>query len=230
MSNTNTTPTPEDVQRLQAALSKEREEHKATRSQLLAPLRSTLRLPEDAPLDTITATLTARLGDIDTQVGAKTAALATERDAAVADAAKVRAEWNTHRIDTAIQSALTKSGIRPECIEDASTILRGTLEATDKGVVTKTAAGIVPGQTVDQFIVGQLRSMRPHYWPTSVGGGAKGAGGLPLGAGVDLSGFKTGNLTKQFAAIGTYGERAVVDALRRSGIPAPAWLLRGAAR
>jgi len=133
MSDTNPTPTPEDIQRLQTALDKERSEHRATRSQLLAPFRSTLGLPEDAPLDTITATLTERLGDIEAQVSTKTAGIAAERDAAVADAAKVRAEWNAHRIDTAIQSALTKSGIRPECMDDASAILRGALEATDKG-------------------------------------------------------------------------------------------------
>lgn len=37
--------------------------------------------------------------------------------------------------------------------------------------------GAIPGQSVEFFTVSQLRQMRPHYWPTSVGGGARGASG-----------------------------------------------------
>jgi hypothetical protein len=228
------TPTVDDlqasVQRLQTALNREREDHKATKAQQLAPVRTALGLPEDAPLDTITTTLSQRLGDIDAQVNAKTENIAAERDAAVAEAAKVRDEWNAHRIDAAVQLALQTSGIRPECFADATTILRGALEATEKGVVrTKAAPNIVPGQTPEQFIAGQLKSLRPHYWPTSVGGGARGGGVHPTTGG-DTSAFRTGNVTGMMAYIARHGERAAIEACRRSGVPVPSFLRGAVAR
>jgi hypothetical protein len=215
------------VERLKAALKAEREAHRATKAKLLAPVRAALGLPDDAPLDSITATVTARIADVDAQLAERTAALTAERDQARAEADKIKVEWNAHRLDTAIHAALTKSGVKPECMEDATTILRGVLEVDGTGAVrTKAAAGVLPGLSPDQFIVGQLRSMRPHYWPTSVGGGSKGGGAIPS-AGVDVSAFKGGTLTDQMALIGRVGEKAVIDALRRSGIAAPAWLKGG---
>lgn len=84
-----------------------------------------------------------------------------------------------------------------------------------------------PGANAEAWIVAELRAKRPHWWPLSSGGGAKGAGGLPPSAGVDLLGFRSGNVTAMMSAIGTDGEAAVLRALRQSGIPAPAWLAKG---
>src|SRR5690606_33933857 len=83
------------VAKLKEALDKERAEHKATKAQLLAPVRAALGLPDDAPLDSIIA----RIADVDAQLTERTAALTAERDAARSEADRIKAERNTERID-----------------------------------------------------------------------------------------------------------------------------------
>jgi hypothetical protein len=186
---------------------------------LLNQFAKALGLGDDATPDTILATLTTRLGDADK--------ITTERDAAVAEVAKIKGEANTARVEAEIKAAVTKAGIFAHSTDDAATILRGVLEVTDKGVVTKAAPNVVPGQTAEQFIVGQLRTLRPHYWPTSVGAGAKGAG-YAAHAGPDVSCFEPGGrLTDQMSVVGRAGEQATIEACRRAGIMPPAWLTGG---
>ncbi len=140
------------------------------------------------------------------------------------------AERDGERMDAEIRHALGKSGIIAQNTDDAAAILRGVLEVKEGRVVTKAAPNVVPGQTVEQFIVGQLRSLRPHYWPASAGAGAKGGGPIPS-AGADVSCFKPGGtLTDQMAVVARVGERAVIDSLRRAGIVPPAWLTKGGGR
>lgn len=151
-----------------------------------------------------------------------------ERDEAKTRADTIAAERNAERMDAEIRHALGKAGISAQNTDDAAAILRGVLEVTDKGVVTKTAPNVVPGQTPEQFIAGQLRTLRPHYWPLSKGAGAKGAGYAPH-AGADASCFREGGtLTAQMALVARVGERAAIEACRRSGIVPPAWLTGGA--
>ncbi|MCC6230046.1 MAG: hypothetical protein IT432_12580 [Phycisphaerales bacterium] len=160
---------------------------------------------------------------------ARAAEVAKERDDAKTRANTIAAERNTEKMDAEIRSAVTKAGIFAQSTDDATAILRGVLEVTDKGEVrTKAAPNVVPGQTVEQFIAGQLKTMRPHYWPTSIGGGAKG-GGFAAHAGPDVSCFKPGGtLTAQYALVARVGERAALEACRRSGIVPPPWLIGGA--
>lgn len=153
-----------------------------------------------------------------------------ERDEAKTRADTIAAERNAERMDAEIRHALGKAGISAQNTDDAAAILRGVLEVTDKGVVTKAAPNVVPGQTPEQFIAGQLRTLRPHYWPLSIGAGAKGAGHAPH-AGADASCFREGGtLTAQMALVARVGERAAIEACRRSGIVPPAWLTNGGAR
>lgn len=153
-----------------------------------------------------------------------------ERDEAKTRADTIAAERNAERMDAEIRHALGKAGISAQNTDDAAAILRGVLEVTDKGVVTKAAPNVVPGQTPEQFIAGQLKTMRPHYWPLSQGAGAKGAG-HSAHAGADASCFREGGtLTAQMALVARVGERAAIEACRRSGIVPPAWLTNGGAR
>jgi hypothetical protein len=172
--------------------------------------------------ETVLTTLGTRLGDA--------AKITTERDAAVAEVTKIKADANAARVESEITASLGRSGIIPHNSADAATILRGVLEVTDKGVVTKAAPNVVPGQTPEQFIASQLRGMRPHYWPASQGGGAKGAGHAAHASGPDASCFKTGNVTAMMNYIGTHGEQAAIAACRRAGIVPPSWLVKGGGR
>lgn len=226
MSDTSTTTTDstdadaQSVAKLTAALKAEREAHKATRAQYLAPIRSALGLDDTAGLDAVTSALSTRLGDTDKLVAERTAALTAERDAAQASAASLQAERNSDRIDHAITAALARSGIKPECADDAAAHCRAVLGVNDKGeVCTVAAPGVVPGMTADQWIIGQLRAMRAHYWPLSTGGGARG-GSLPVGNAGNDSCFKPGptwSVSRQFAFESQYGAAAARQARKRWG-------------
>lgn len=153
-----------------------------------------------------------------------------ERDEAKTRANTIAAERDGERLDAEIRHALGKSGIIAQNIDDATTILRGVLEVKEGRVVTKAAPNVVPGQSPEQFIAGQLQSMRPHYWPLSRGAGAKGAGHTPH-AGADVSCFRDGGtLTAQMALVARVGEQAAIEACRRAGIMPPAWLANGGGR
>lgn len=150
-----------------------------------------------------------------------------ERDEAKTRADSIAAERDTVRLDAEIRNALGKSGIIAQNTEDATAILRGVLEVKEGRVVTKAAPNVVPGQTPEQFIAGQLRSLRPHYWPLSQGGGAKGAGHAAH-PGADVSCFREGGrLTDQMAVVARVGERGTIEACRRAGIVPPPWLIGG---
>lgn len=220
------TPTVDELQasvsRLEKALAAERDAHKSTRAGFLAPVRAALGLGDDAALDAVTAALSTRLGDADKIVAERTNALTAERDSARAELEQIRAERNAERTERAIGDALAKSGIIAHNADDAASILRGVLEVTDKGEVrTKAAPNIVPGQTPEQFIAGQLRTLRPHYWPASVGGGAKGTGTMPTPNLGNDSCFDPRspqfNVTAQFQYEARFGKAAADAALKKYG-------------
>lgn len=212
--DTNTEET--SVQKLKSALDKEREAHKASRAELLGPIRKALQLADTASLDEITKAL----GDINGHITAKTTDITAERDAAVAKATKIEGERNAERIEAAIQAGLSKSGMIEQHYEDAASIIRGVVEVNKDGkVTTKAALNIVAGQSVDQFMW-QLRSMRGFYWPMSIGGGSKG-NTKPLDSHGDGSMFdpKSANysLTRQFAAEAVHGKAWADEQIKRYG-------------
>lgn len=163
----------------------------------------------------------------DTAVLSALGTVTTQRDEAVANAEKITTERNAEKIDAAVALALGKSGIIAQNADDAAAIIKAALEVNKDGrVVTKTAPNVVPGQTPEQFIAGQLKTMRPHYWPLSAGGGVTG-GGVPV-FGVNVDCFKPGGrLTDQYALVSSLGEKAVIEGCRRAGIVPPAWLTGG---
>jgi hypothetical protein len=132
-------------------------------------------------------------------------------------------ERKAEKLEAAIDAGLRRSGVKPECLEDARTILRGALEVNEKGeVVTKTAPNVIPGQSVEWFTVSQLRTMRPHYWPLSVSTSRPARGGNGGGDSTgDISCFDPKhanyNLTSQGAYLRTHGREAFDRARARFG-------------
>tara|TARA_R110002096_G_scaffold344921_7_gene538206 strand:+ start:172404 stop:173111 length:708 start_codon:yes stop_codon:yes gene_type:complete len=221
--NDNATPPNNDaasVEKLQAALKAEREAHKATKAQYLAPVREALTLGDDASLDDITAALTTRLGEVDAQLKERTDALTTERDDAIARAEKIEDEWAADKITAALGSAFASSGADKQNAADFMALATPLFTVADDGrtVTRDDAPGVVPGLDPDQWIVSQLRSARPHWWALSVGGGAKGGGGIPSGMG-DTSCFDPRSakfsVTAQFAYESHYGRAAADAAIAR---------------
>lgn len=176
-------------------------------------------LSPDASVDEVATHLGGRLDDIDGQVTAKTATLTAERDAARADADKIKADRAAERVDSAISAALAKSAMIQANTPDAMNLLRPLFHVDDKGNVTTRGGdtGEPAGVTPEQFVAARLGALRSHWFPGSVSGGARGggAGTNPLG---DTSMFDPRSpkfsVTKQFAYEHQFGA-AAADAARR---------------
>ncbi|MCC6676407.1 MAG: hypothetical protein IT436_04625 [Phycisphaerales bacterium] len=205
--NTEATPTVEELQtsvaKLTKALESEREAHKTTRGEL-------------AGLSAL-----AGKGDLEKVIGERLAPVAKERDDARAKLADVESRWAGEKVDRSLSDSLSRSGMIADNAADALALARPLFALSDKGeVVTKAdAAGVIPGASPDQWIVAQLRTLRPHWWPKSVGGGATG-GARPAGSAADDSCFKPGatwNLTAQAQFERRHGTRAAETAARRYG-------------
>lgn len=215
-----TTDTNADVAKLQAALKAERDAHTETKrvhGEFRTAILTPLGLPDNAPAETITA----RIGDVEKTVTDRTAALTTERDEARTRLANVESRWAGEKVDRALSDALTRSGMIADNAADALALARPLFVLSDKGdVVTKAdTAGVIPGANPDQWIIAQLRTLRPHWWPKSMGGGAVGGsrGGAMMG---DTSCFKPGptwNITAQAAFERKHGTRAAEMAARQHG-------------
>jgi hypothetical protein len=204
----------QSVERLQAALANERAAHKATRAQMLAPFRTALGLGDDADAAAVLSTLGTRLGETETVVAERTAALSAERDAATTRAAEIETRWNAERIDSALSAAWERSAAIPDNRADYLALARPlfTVDAATGAVVTKAdTANTVPGASPEQWILGQLQALRPHWWARSVGGNSRG-GGVEVDRGGGVACFDPRSpqfsVTRQFAYEATHGAAA----------------------
>lgn len=169
-----------------------------------ASVRSALTLGDDADDAAILAALTNT---------------AKERDEHRARADKVIAERDTERLDSGIRSALDRSRMDKRNLPDALTLMRPLFTVDEKGrVVTKGGdSGEPGGLTPDEFVSSRLTSLRGHWFPVSVGGGATG-GGPSFDTLGDTSAFDPRspnfNVTRQFALEAERGTKWA-DAARR---------------
>lgn|GEM_PF-2525885 len=94
--------------------------------------------------------------------------------------------------------------------EDFLLLARGLFEVDEKGGVRtrKDAPNTLPGIDPAAWIVAELHSKRPFWFPTSQGGGARGAGFIPS-AGADDSCFNPNSpsysFTQQLTLEAKYG-------------------------
>ncbi len=106
---------------------------------------------------------------------------------------------NTNRMITdSVRTAAGEAKIVVSAMEDVLMLSERVFEVTEDGsVLTKDGIGATPG--IDPAVwLTEMQSMRPHWWPTSVGGGASGGNGT--GVGMIDNCFKPGphfNMTKQ---------------------------------
>lgn len=224
-----------DIDRVQSALVKERNDHKLVKT-AFAPFES-LGLDPDAihaqaaELEETKAQLAAikKDGTIDETklepiiaARIKQAVAPLERDKGnierkleattklVAEkdgeVASLRTSITTGNIERSIRDAAVGAAIYPTAVSDA--VLQGSrvFEMTEDGrIITKDVPGVVPGLSPKEWFADMQKSA-PHWWPQSVGGGSKGGGSGPLGRANNPWSKEAWNMTKQGAYIREHGE------------------------
>lgn len=201
-----------DVDRLQTALTKERDAHKAAKTS--AEAYAALGKIEDlqARLDRIDELETAAAGKLDDEainklvegrLRTKVAPLErgvtkltedlAERDARIA---KYEERDRTRAIHDAVRAAALSSKVNEHAVEDVLLLAERLFEVDEEGRVSmKDNVGYTPG--VDPVVwLTEIQPKRPHWWPPSHGGGARG-GGNGGGSGPNPFSADGWNLTEQ---------------------------------
>jgi len=222
-----------DIDRVQAALVKERNDHKVAKA-AFAPFegldpevihaQATELEETKAQLDaikkdgTIDETklepiITARLKQITAPMDRDRLALERRLDAQQklvaekdGEVLSLKTSITTGNVERAIRDAAVGATIVPTAISDA--VLQGArvFEMTEDGrVITKDVPGVVPGLTPREWFK-DMQEKSPHWWPASVGGGSRGGPGAPIGRANNPWSKEGWNLTKQGTYIKEYGE------------------------
>lgn len=181
-----------DVDTLQGALTKERNDHKATKAKLTT--FGDMDADEvHAKLDRITELEAAAGGKLDEtkineivegRIKAKTAPLERElqkaKDALVEKDTAIKnfeVQDIRRKVGDAVRSAATASKVRPEALDDALMLSERMFEIDESGaIVAKDNCGVTPGIDPATWLT-EMQTKRPHWWPESQGGGAGGGRG-----------------------------------------------------
>ncbi len=200
--------TEEDVRRLQGALEKERNDHRSTKtkfepySQLgeYDELMSKLdRLPEleaaaesggldESKLDELA---TKRAQSMFAPERRKAEALERDLGTLKEEVSALRAEKIQRFVHDALHSAASEAKMLSTAIEDAKLLGERVFKVSEVGEVL-TEDGLTPEQWL-----ADMQSKRPHWWPQSVGGGARGTGGSAAGFGANPFSAEHWNMGEQ---------------------------------
>lgn len=200
-----------DVDRLQTALTKERNDHKGVKDKF-APLANFDVTEVLSKLDRYGELEEAAKGKLDDtkideivgkRITSKLAPVERERDTfkgQLAEALNKITEYQTKEtqrtISDKVREAAVSSKLLPEAFEDALLLAERVFEVSEDGrVVTKDNVGITPGIDATVWLT-EMQTKRPHWWGPSVGGGARG-NGIPQGGGVNPWSAEGWNLTEQ---------------------------------
>jgi len=191
--------TQEDVDRINEGLRKEKNDHKATKAKLSAwseigedpekVAESLARIPEletaakgkldDADIDKIAneraeRIAKSRISPLERDVKA----LTTERDELLEQRDTLAGEKKRRTIHDLTRKALMDSKALPEAHDDALFQAERLFEIRedDGAVVTRDGVGVTPGIDPATWLA-EIQDKKPHWWPGSVGGNAKGSGG-----------------------------------------------------
>lgn len=192
-----------DIDRVNAALVKERNDHKIARERLqqfgeidpttLPALQEELTEAR-ARLDALTAEGKDGEQKVQAQIDAAIAravgpinrdkdSLNRQLEAAkkvVADKeseiSKLSAERDAEHVRLAIRDAVIAAKVLPTAIDDAVLVGERMFETVDGKLITKGENGLTPGLNPKEWAK-EMEEKRPHWWPVSVGGGAGGSKG-----------------------------------------------------
>lgn len=134
-------------------------------------------------------------------------------EAAQGEVAKLNGSIVTGRIEQALRDSAAAAKVITTAIDDAVMVGVRYFEFTEDGkIVTKDGLGVTPGLKPGEWFK-DMQEARPHWWPTSVGGGAGGGRGSP-GSGANNPWSRDGwNITNQGKYLREHGqEKAVLAA------------------
>lgn len=209
-----------DIDRIHSSLVKERDDHKVTKTTLhtwdgmdhteitgkldrfkeLEVMAAGNKDEFDAKLEELTeARVVTRLAPVERE----NKTLKTRCDELEGIATGLQIEKTRRTIGDQVLEACVKIKVVDEARPDVIMLANQVFEVADDGktVLTKeNPYGVTPGLSPDVFL-SEMQEKRPHWWPTSVGGGAAGSGGN-FGTGANNPWTHEGwNMTKQGAFI-----------------------------
>lgn len=186
-----------DIDRIMGGLTKERDEHKVTKTKLTT-WDGLERVDIDAKLAKLAELEVAVQGSVPkeemdkkldelTEVRTKNRVMPIERErealkVKLADAEKKLGEYavrETQRtIHDKVRAASVTAKIQPEVMTDVLLLADNVFQLTEGGeLLTKeNVYGVDAGLTAETFFQTQ-QEKRPYWWPPAVGGGGKGTGG-----------------------------------------------------
>lgn len=194
-----------DIDRVNAALVKERNDHKQAKEKLqafgdidpailptmqeeLAEARARLetlttegKLDEGKVEERITTAINRATGPINREKDSLARQLDTAKKAVAdkeAEIAALNADRQAEHVRLAIRDAVTgaKVPVLPTAVDDAVLVGERMFELVDGKLVTKGDNGMTPGLSPAEWTK-DMMERKPHWWPASQGGGAGGGRG-----------------------------------------------------
>lgn len=210
-----------DVDRLQTALTKERDDHKGTKTKFSAfanldPVEVADKLARFPELE---AAAEGKLDEnkinaiVESRIKAKLAPVERERDVLKGQLTEkdelitgFQRRDTQRKISDKVREAATSAKIIPEAFDDALMLADRVFEVAEDGrVVTRDNVGVTPGIEPSVWFT-ELQAKRPHWWGPTVGAGASGSR-VP-GGGQNPFSHEHWNMTEQGALVRTNRVRA----------------------
>jgi hypothetical protein len=232
-----------DIDRVNEALKKERNDHKVVREKLQAfgevdpatlPVLQEELAAAQARLNTITAEgkldETKVQAQIDAAVNRAVGPVTRDKDSLArqletvkkiivekeAEIASVKQDQQQERVRNTLRDAVIAAKVVPTAIDDAVLVGERMFELVDGKLVTKNEYGMTPGLNPKEWAK-DMEEKRPHWYALSVGGGAQGG----KGGGVSLKenpwSVEGWNLTRQGQVVKDIGEEKAAQLAERVG-------------
>ena len=211
---------PADKAKLEEALRKERNDHRAVRDKLkvwdgLAPEEVRAKLDEYEPLKLLAEGKNdGKLAEmVQARLNQTLAPVQRERDTfkSELERAQVRisemSQKETRRvIRDKVQEALVSGKVEPDAYEDALLLAERHFEVTDDGqVITRDGLGSITAGTQPKDWLAEMLLKRKHWLPPSQGSGATGAKGSGA-TGINPWSAKNFSVTEQARYLNEHGE------------------------
>lgn len=183
-----------DVARLTIALDKEKKEHSESRRKFESFLGGRKQEELQSILDRLPELELAASGKIDDEkmnqavearLRTKISPIERERDQMRALNAELEAkvqEYTTkerqRKVYDAVRNASVKYKVLDTAQEDVLLLAERVFEVNEDGSITaRDGVGVTPGVSPEVWLT-EMQQKRPHWWPASSGGGAKGSSSL----------------------------------------------------